>query len=339
MIIPILNGLLRWRQAPITWLLFLLNAVVYVGGMIPSENSQTVINQYLDDPSFLRLQGRLFSQFVKQNETSYSPLVLQLAEKAENGDPEKLRTMGTLAIRSSEFMNRGPASQYRGDQVEIKLWREKLANLRASQDRHPSYVLGLTADAEDLSHWLSYIFVHSGGYHFVGNMFFLLIFGSMLEPIIGGLALMVVFLLSGMVGAGVFLLLSGATAAPLIGASGSISGLMALFCFLFWKRPVRFIYILLPSVHYTGLIFLPAWVVLVMFALSDLAGYWSAVNEFGGVAYTAHLGGEFAALLIGMIIYLLRYRRVGLNVPESPDIPVGTPISIHELVINLKHSS
>ena len=338
MIIPILNGLLRFRCAPVTWLLFFLNAAVFLGGMIPTVNSQSVINEYLDDPGFLRLQGRLFSQFVQQNRMEYSPLVLQLAQKAEQGDPEKLRLMGTLAVRNSEFMSRGPKLEFRGDQVEIKRWREKVANLRLSQDRHPSYVLGLTADEVGLSHWLSYIFVHSGPYHFIGNMYFLLIFGSMLEPIIGGLALMVVFLLSGMVGAGTFLLLSGATAAPLIGASGSISGLMALFCIFFWRRPVRYIYFLLPSVHYTGLIFLPAWVVLLMFGLSDLAGYWSAVNEFGGVAYTAHLGGEVAALLIGSIVYLLRFRRTGLAVPEGPDVPVGTPISVAELVTTLKAS-
>lgn len=333
MIVPILNGLLKFKAAPITWILFFLNGAVFLIGMVPAVNSQSTLNEYLDDNQFLRLQGRIFSQFVLSHPDDYSPLVKTLAERSQRGDSDKLKLLGTLAVRSSQFMSEGPELKYQGDQVEISRWRKKFFLLQAGQDRHPSYVLGLTADDLSLTKWMSYMFVHSGPYHFLGNMYFLLIFGSMLEPLIGGVALLVVFLLSGMVGAGVFLLFSGATAAPLIGASGSISGLMALFCLYCWRTPVRYMYFLLPSTHYVGIVFLPAWVVLVMFGISDLTGYWGAVNDFGGVAYTAHLGGEAAALVIGLVIYFLRFGKARKSKPSTdPKVPVGTPISIAEMV-------
>lgn len=338
MLIPILNGLLRVKDVPVTWLLFLLNLAVFIGSALPSRHSQATINDYLEDTQFIQLQGRLYTQFVLREADEHSPLLSRLAEKAQKGDPEKLKLMGTLAIRSAPFMENGVQQNYRGDQVEIERWREKIREIRLNQDRHPSYVLGLTAEEMDLTHWVSYMFVHSGEMHFLGNMFFLLIFGTMLEPLIGGLALMIVYLLSGMVGAGAFLLLSGPTAAPLIGASGSISGLMGLFCIFYWKTPVRFVYFLLPSANYVGLIYLPAWVVFLMFGLSDLAGYWGAINDFGGVAYAAHLGGEAAALLIGATVYLIRFRRSPQIAPEAPKVPVGRPISIAELVNQLKAS-
>lgn len=44
-----------------------------------------------------------------------------------------------------------------------------------------------------------------------------------------------------------------------------------------------------------GWVFLPAWVA-VLRALSDLAGYLGTVAELGGVAHTAHLGGEAAGI-------------------------------------------
>jgi membrane associated rhomboid family serine protease len=321
MIVPILNGLLRLKQVPMTWILFILNAIVFFAGIVPTMTSQTGINQYLDDDQFLRTQGRMFSQFITEHPAGYSTLLHKLAKRGTSGDPEKLKMLGALAVRDSEFMNDGLDLKYHGDEIEIQDWREKISRLKFFQESHPSYMLGLTSDDLGVSRWLTYIFVHSGGYHFIGNMYFLLIFGSMLEPIIGGLALLIVFLLSGMVGAGTFLLISGPTAAPLIGASGAVSGLMALFSFLYWKTSVRYVYFLLPSPHYVGVVFLPAWTVLGMFLLSDLAGYWGNVDDFGGVAYAAHLGGEGVAFLIGLIVYLLRFR----NSPSAQPIRLPAP--------------
>lgn len=333
MIVPILNGLLAFRQAPITWILFLFHTAIYFFALVPALQSQVVIDHLLDDETYLRTQGRLYAQYISRHQERYSDLLKQLAEKAQSGSSEKLQLMGSLAIRNAEFMNEGPLEDYRGDQVEIRHWRKEVRELQASKDRHPSYILGLTSESMGLSNWLSYIFVHSGPYHYLGNMFFLLIFGSMLEPIIGGLALLVVFITSGMVAAGTFLLLTGATAAPLIGASGAVSGLMGLFCWFFWRTPVRYMYFLLPSVRYVGFIFLPAWTVLVMFLLSDLAGYFGAVADFGGVAYTAHLGGECVAMLIGFVISILRYGKPPHVVAHEADFPVGRPISISEMVL------
>lgn len=336
MIIPILNGLLRFSQAPVTWLLFIVHGLIYFMGALPALQSQATIDDMLDDSQFMRVQGRIFSQYVASHPSEYSALMQRLASKAQKGDAEKLELMGTLAIRNSQFLAEGPELEFQGDQVQIARWKKRLKVLQNSQDRHPSYVLGLTADDMGLTKWMSYIFVHSGPYHFIGNMFFLLIFGSMLEPLIGGLALLVIYILTGMIGAGVFLLLTGATAAPLIGASGAVSGLMSLFCLIYWRTPVRFMYFVLPSAHYTGFIFLPAWIVLVMFAASDVAGYLSAVPDFGGVAYAAHLGGEAAALLAGFVLFLLRYRKPHRLASIDPEFPVGRPISIAEVIDSVR---
>jgi membrane associated rhomboid family serine protease len=141
-------------------------------------------------------------------------------------------------------------------------------------------------------------------------MLFLLLFGSMLEPLIGGLALLLVYLGSGMTAAGSFLLVSGESLVPLVGASGAVSGVMALFCFTHWSVPVRYVYFLLiPKKGYAGYVFLPAWVILFLWLISDLAGYIASVNLLGGVAHIAHLAGEATGLLVGAGYYLLGYRQ------------------------------
>ena len=138
-------------------------------------------------------------------------------------------------------------------------------------------------------------------------MLFLLIFGAALERQIGGLGFLVVFVLSGTFAAGVFALMTGVTSSPLVGASGAISGIMALYCALNWRQPARYFYwLFLPFRGYMGFVYLPAWVGLALWAVNDVAGYVGSLPELGGVAHTAHLGGEVAGLLTGVTLVLLR---------------------------------
>ena len=162
-------------------------------------------------------------------------------------------------------------------------------------------------------------------------MLFLLIFGCMLEPVIGGVGLLISYLLSGMVAAGVFLFLSGVSSVPLIGASGAVSGIMALFCFMFWRRSVRYVYFLfIPRRGYAGYVYLPGWITMAIWVLSDLAGYIGTVDEFGGIAHTAHLGGEFSGVVVGLVLYCLRVILKKDQLPEEkipPTFPIGTKIA------------
>jgi membrane associated rhomboid family serine protease len=215
------------------------------------------------------------------------------------------------------------------DQVLLNWWRDQLTQLLTSQSIQPSYNLGITSSNIEYSNWITYQFVHSGLSHFFGNMIFLLIFGCFLEPIIGSLAFLLGYLLSGMVAAGTFLLLSGVTAVPLIGASGSVSGIMAIFCVLFWKHPVRYIYFLfIPKRGYAGYVYLPGWITLCLWVLADLAGYLGTWGFFGGIAHSAHLGGELAGCLVGILVLTIRQfyiKESFQNVPAG--LPMGTTIS------------
>lgn len=309
MIIPIIHGVVGFFKAPVTWCLLIINAMMMSLSLSSIQVAEKAMESSSKDDFFIQTQGRLYAQFIKQNRPLYSEVLQQMAEKVGSGSEEKLDMLGTLALRNESFMNKGLDIEYSGDQVAIADWREKIVKIRQQQAVHPSFVMGLNADDLGLGKWLSYIFVHSGLWHFVGNMLCLMIFGCALEPLIGGLATLIAFLLSGMVAAGTFLLLSGATLAPLVGASGAVSGLMALCCFLLWRKPVGYLYFLLPMRGYSGIIYLPCWVSLLFWILSDLTGYLSSLSEIGGVAYTAHLGGEAAGILIGLTIYCMRYRK------------------------------
>ena len=155
---------------------------------------------------------------------------------AREGQINKPEILGGLAVRDQMFMRYGPDYLFRGDQVAQKRWISSLADINKLREEHPSYKMGVSSSHMSAKRWLSYQFVHSGIVHLMSNMTFLFIFGCMLEPVIGGVTLLLVYLGGGFVAAGSFLMFAGISAVPLVGASGAVSALMALFCVLFAKR-------------------------------------------------------------------------------------------------------
>ena len=271
--------------------------------------AQQELESAMRNPYFVRMQGRIYASYLnEQSNLAYPKFLLDLAEQVNKGTTDRFEVLGQLAFRDLAFTNEAESLKFPADAVGLKIWQQRIARIKTLQETHPSFTFGLNGEDTGVQRWLSYIFVHSGAMHFMGNMLFLIIFGAMLEMQIGGLGLLVVFLLSGAMGAGMFATMTGMTSSPLVGASGAVSGVMMLYCVLNWNRPARFFYwLFLPFRGFMGFIYLPTWLAMGFWAVNDLAGYIGTVPELGGVAHAAHLGGEGAGLLTGLI--LLAWRR------------------------------
>lgn len=331
MIFPIIRGILSFKRAPVTWSLFLINTIVLIVSLFPSQQLDAEFEGLLKDELFLTIQGRVFAQYIHDKDLMYNETLKKLAEKVnENADLENAKILGSLALRDTSFQENGEIFIYDGDQVAFEWWKDKVQKMNYQKQIHPSYMLGINSESFGWNSWITYQFAHSGFVHFFGNMFFLLIFGSALEPLVGGVFFLLFYLSAGMVGAGTFLVFSGITPLPLVGASGAVSGIMALFGVLFWKRPVKYMYFLfIPKRDYLGFIYLPAWVAFGMWFVSDLAGYLSSMREMGGIAYSAHLGGEFAGFLAGLVlVFLFKWRTHKLDKIALPETrPTGTMLN------------
>jgi membrane associated rhomboid family serine protease len=326
LIFPILSGLMSWRSAPITWTLVFLNLAVLIYTTSTGFESQQNLEDMMKKHFFVTTQGRVYAQYLKNGESGlYPDFLKELGRQVEAGKPDRAEVLGQLAFRDLNFLNSADSMDYDGDQVAFRLWKKDIADVREMQSEHPSFTFGLNGEDTSMSKWVSYIFVHSGGMHFFGNMLFLVIFGAALEVQIGGLGMLVVFLLSGIFAAGSFAVMTGVTSSPLVGASGAISGIMALYAVMNWKRPARYFYwLFLPARGFMGFVYLPTWVAMVMWVLSDFAGYFGTLNELGGVAHTAHLGGEFAGLVTGLVLFALRSKWPVPRKPASSDnAPMG----------------
>jgi membrane associated rhomboid family serine protease len=145
--------------------------------------------------------------------------------------------------------------------------------------------------------YLTYQFLHGSFMHLFGNMVVLLLAGPFVEAALGRLRFLVGYLFAGCVAGTAHLMLS---AAPLVGASGSISGAMAMLAVLYGTRRVRvfyWVFVYFDTAKVPALALLPVWI------LNEIV-QWSLASE-SRVAYSAHLGGFAAGALAA---WLLRSR-------------------------------
>ncbi|SMD12394.1 hypothetical protein SAMN02746065_1419 [Desulfocicer vacuolatum DSM 3385] len=141
---------------------------------------------------------------------------------------------------------------------------------------------------------LSYMFLHGGLWHFLGNMWFLYIFGDNVEDHLGALRFAGFYLLSGIASALLHFMLNPTSAIPTIGASGAIAGVMGAYFILY---PSSKILTLIPIIIIPWFIEIPAFLFL---------GFWFAMQFYNatesgaasGIAWWAHVGGFIAGIVM-----------------------------------------
>ena len=154
---------------------------------------------------------------------------------------------------------------------------------------------------------VSYMFLHGGWEHILGNMVYLWVFGDDIEDALGPLRFIAFYLLTG-IGAGIFYaLLNPASTVPLIGASGAISGILAAYLML---RPCAkvSVFVLRMVVRVRAYWVIVGWVLLQLYQIANQAS--------DGVAYVAHGGG----LIAGALLFLL-LRPAGVRLFECVEPP------------------
>jgi membrane associated rhomboid family serine protease len=310
MIIPFLFGFRPFNKNPMTWLLCFANCFLFVFTLQNQLSSQNKMAKFIDDDVFVSTQAYAFAQFILDNADDYSEVMKDLARGTLSGSKKKTRFLGNLAFRDYHFIESGPTMKLAGDQIALENWKIKSRELASARQEAASNRWGLSNFSDHSYNFISYQFMHGDVVHLLSNMFFLLIFGAAIEPLIGALGVLTVFLVGGVGAAIIFTMVSGLSALPLIGASGSISAMMGVFAALFQTQPVRFFYWVMPAKNYVGFIFLPAWVAVAMWVLMDFAGLVGTIPELGGTAHAAHLGGVFFGFSLGYLIFLSRKIKV-----------------------------
>jgi len=150
----------------------------------------------------------------------------------------------------------------------------------------------------DYLSFLTTMFLHGGWLHFLGNMWFLKIFGSKVEDRMGHGIFLVFYLMVGILASMFYIFFSPRSSMPVIGASGAIAGVMGAYYVMF---PRARILTLIPIFIFPWFVELPA-----VFFL----GWWFLIQLFsgtvakvlpeagGGIAWGGHIGGFVAGIIL-----------------------------------------
>ena len=150
--------------------------------------------------------------------------------------------------------------------------------------------------------FLSFMFLHGGFWHLLGNMWTLYIFGDNVEDRLGHLRYLIFYLVCGLASGLSHLLLNLNSTVPTIGASGAIAGVMGAYFILY---PRSKILTLIPIFFIPYFLEIPAYFFLGLWFILQFISAAGSHAEAGGVAWWAHIGGFIFGMLCLKVLLVL----------------------------------
>ena len=159
---------------------------------------------------------------------------------------------------------------------------------------------------QQLFSFISFMFLHGGFWHLLGNMWSLYIFGDNVEDRLGHLRYLIFYLICGVASGLSHLVLNLNSNVPTIGASGAIAGVMGAYFIL---HPRSKILTLIPIFFIPYFLEIPAYFFLGFWFLLQFINAAGSSGQAGGVAWWAHIGG----FVFGFI-----FLKIFLALPGAP---------------------
>jgi membrane associated rhomboid family serine protease len=145
--------------------------------------------------------------------------------------------------------------------------------------------------------FLTYMFVHGSWMHLLTNMLFLWVFADNVEDAFGHVSFAIFYLICGAVAAGAHVMMAPNSDAPLIGASGAVSGVLGAYLMLYPRARVLMLMLVPIPIRISAIWVLGIWFVIQIYSLYQASG-----NGAVEVAWWAHIGGFIAGMLLTLIL-------------------------------------
>ncbi|TVT33714.1 rhomboid family intramembrane serine protease [Marinobacter vinifirmus] len=293
LIIPAENAI-NWKRPPWVTLGLMMACVMvflfYQGA--DDRKLDAAIEQYLDG-NLLALEAPAYEDYL-QREIRFEgdqQSVLELQEfQALRGQDEQGWQAVTLLFDRDYYQYLQDNRDLIWSVAERNQWSEQRGAIEEQWiSRMSAFQLGLVPSDLSLYTLITYQFLHGGWGHIIGNLLFLFLLGFTVERALGPGKFLVAYLVCGALSGLVFTGFSMGSQIPLVGASGSISGLMGMYVAIYGLQKIRFFYFLGVYFNYfraPAIAMLPVWLG------KEIYDYWFAGAT--GIAYMAHAGGLLA---------------------------------------------
>lgn len=308
-----------WRNPPlITLLLILVNTLIFFGLQTGDGQRLERAYRYYGTSGLPQIELPRYAEDLERqgNHTQAEKLRTAIAAK---------RWHGALNAMESDpaFMQRLRAGQVvRPVDPDYPVWQRQRSEFERLRSATLTERFGFKPAQPTLAGFLGNMFLHGSVDHLLGNMAILFMVGCLVEEALGKRRYLAFYLLAG---AGATLLdwvVNADRLAPGIGASGAISGVMAMFVALYGLRKIRFFY---WAFVYFDFFRAPAIVMLPVWMANEVYQY--AFNRGSMVNYMAHLGGFIAGGALIGLLRLLGQQPVEAPQQEAPVDPLPGEIA------------
>lgn len=193
--------------------------------------------------------------------------------------------------------------------IDLFFFRWGFIPSELSEGRDYQWLQGGFDIASPIPTWatlFSCMFIHGGFLHLAGNMLFLWVFGSSVERGLGPVRFLLLYLATGVVATLSHLAVDPQSQAPLIGASGAVSGVLGVYLLTYPYNRIRalIVMVLITVIEVPAVWLLGGW-----FAWQLVQGFTSlGMSDAVRVAFFAHVGG-FAAGALAVAAARLLTRR------------------------------
>lgn len=146
----------------------------------------------------------------------------------------------------------------------------------------------------------TYMFMHGGFLHLLGNMLYLWIFGDNVEDSLGHIRFFLFYLFCGVMAALIHILSDVNSLSPMVGASGAIAGVLGAYFLLYPKANVLTLvifFLFIRIIRIPAVLFLGLWLLIQILNIGSLSP----------VAWYAHIGGFICGILL--IAFFISKRR------------------------------
>lgn len=297
MIFPFFDKLKDWKNYPVTWAFLFLNIIICVH--LASSEKSSFLDNFSNEKAIMETAGRVYFTSVAAYELP------EWALNAKIEDLTAMQMLGAFALRQDRLMrfvlDKKLSQTKNVDEVQLQHLEKYLVDLNDYKANSESMKFGLRDEASTPLAWITYQFAHSEVSHLLGNIFYLVLFGALIEIQFGGLLVAFTYLFGGILGGAFYLYFNQQGSAPMIGASASVTALMSFFIFYYGRKNIPFAYFLGPFKGFMGVIYLPAIVLAPLLFFDDIVQLMSAPAGLSyGVAHASHIGGAIAGLMISL---------------------------------------
>jgi membrane associated rhomboid family serine protease len=283
MLIVPLSKKIGWKNPPlVTLALIIINCLVFFLFQTDDDKARMEAETFYMESGLARIEVPRYAQYLAETKTDD-----ETADPIDLADDDAVFARHVEMETDANFMRTLMADRIIApDEPVYGDWRRLRADYEAKKGRSVAFAHGLRPALPRASSFFTYMFLHGGGGHLLGNMVFLWILGCMLEIGAGRAFFAGIYLISGLLAAGLFYLIYPSSTMPLVGASGAIAGLMGAYTVLYGRKRVSVFYSVgfyFSTARIPAIALLPVWLGNEAYQL-----FFSGASH---VAYVAHMGG------------------------------------------------